>query len=298
VKTFHAGGTLTLASSRAADFIALGKPELTLLSVLTAVGAAYLGSTPGASHVPIFWTFLGTLLVGLGAGTLNMLLEREYDGRMKRTEHRPLPAGRVSAGEAGVWGVCCSMAGVLLLDTFTNHLAALLAVLTILSYLFLYTPLKRVTPFATVVGGIPGALPPVIGWAAVRGSIGLEGWGLFAILFFWQMPHFLSLSWMYRKDYERAGYRLLAVLDRDGTAVRRQILIHSAALVPASVLPRYVGICGDIYFAGALVLSTGFLLSAIWTAISFSNSSARRLFHLSLAYLPSLIFLMILDRIS
>lgn len=297
MKRIHTDGALTVASPRALDFIALGKPELTLLSVLTAVGGAYLGKLPGTSYLPLLWTFAGTLLVGLGAGSLNMLLERRHDAQMNRTRYRPLPSGRVTAPEAAIFGILCSLVGVLILGLLTTPLASLLATLTLVTYLMLYTPLKRLTPFATVVGGIPGALPPVIGWAATRGTIGLEGWGLFAILFFWQMPHFLSLAWIYRNDYERAGYRLLAVLDRDGSVTRRQILIHTAALVPASVLPVYLGMCGTTYFTGALVLSTAYLLTTVRSVFPLSNASARRLFVASLAYLPLLILLMIIDRI-
>ncbi len=297
MKKIPAEGSLAYAPSRALDFLALGKPELTLLSVLTAVGAAYLARPADASYLPLLWTFVGTLLVGWGAGTLNMLLERDYDAVMNRTKYRPLPAGRVTAAEAAAFGLLCSAAGITVLGLLTTPLAMLLAVLTLVTYLMLYTPLKRLTPFATIVGGIPGALPPVIGWAAMRGTIGPEGWGLFAILFFWQMPHFLSLAWIYRNDYERAGYRLLSVVDRSGTVVRRQILIYTAALVPASVLPSYLGICGTIYFAGAFVLSITMLIITIRTMFPLSGGSARRLFFVSLAYLPLLIGLMIIDRI-
>ncbi len=290
-------GSIAYAPSRALDFLALGKPELTLLSVLTAVGAGYLARPADSSFLPLLWTFIGTLLVGWGAGTLNMLLERDHDAAMNRTKYRPLPSGRVSVAEAAAFGSVCSIAGVATLGLFTTTLAMLLAVLTLVTYLMLYTPLKRLTPFATTVGGIPGALPPVIGWAAMRGTIGLEGWGLFAILFFWQMPHFLSLAWIYRNDYERGGYRLLPVLDPGGTAVRRQILIYTIALVPASVLPSYLGLCGTIYFAGAFLLSIGMLIVTIRTVFPLTGGSARRLFFASLAYLPLLIALMIIDRI-
>ncbi len=290
-------GSLAVAPSRALDFLALGKPELTLLSVLTAVGAAFLARSGDTSYLPLLWTCAGTLLVGFGAGALNMLLERTYDSAMTRTRQRPLPSGRVTTVEAAVFGVLCSLGGVITLGVFTTPLAMFLAILTLVTYLMLYTPLKQLTPFATVVGGIPGALPPAIGWAAIRGTVGLEGWGLFAILFFWQMPHFLSLSWIYRRDYTRAGYKLLAVLDRDGSVVRRQILIYSAALVPASVLPSYLGTCGMTYFVGAFTLSVLNLLVTIRSVMPLSNGSARRLFLLSLAYLPLLISLMIIDRL-
>jgi len=296
MKSVHPDGTLSLAHSRARDFILLGKPELTLLGVLTALGGATLGRAEGSSYVTLFWTFVGTLLVGAGAGALNMVLERKYDAAMKRTEGRPLPSGRVTVAEAAVFGIACSLAGVATLGLFTTATATLLSVITLATYLLLYTPLKRVTPVATIVGGVPGALPPVIGWAATTGGIGLEGWGLFAILFFWQMPHFLSLSWVYRRDYARAGYRLLAVLDPEGRAVTRQILIFTAALIPASVFPTYIGLCGVYYFAGALLLSIALLVATVRWVRPLTGSSARRVFFASLFYLPTLVFLMILDR--
>jgi protoheme IX farnesyltransferase len=173
----------------------------------------------------------------------------------------------------------------------------LLALLTLLTYLFLYTPLKRLTPYATVVGAIPGALPPVIGWSAVRGELGLEAASLFAILFFWQIPHFLSLAWMYRNDYERAGYRLLTVVDRAGRITGRQVFIYAAALVPASILPTYAGLLGKGYFFGAGLISLAFLGAAVLMARKPTPASARRLFLASLVYIPALIGLMILDRI-
>lgn len=288
---------VALSQPRVLDFVLLAKPELTLLSVLTAVGGAYLASVDTGQYMAVFHTFVGTLLVGAGAGALNMYLERDLDGKMKRTEHRPLPAGRLSPVEALAFGIGAATVGVAELGIFTHGLAAFLAVCTLATYLFLYTPLKRLTPFATVVGGIPGALPPVIGWAAVHGEVGLEAWSLFAILFFWQMPHFLSLSWMYRRDYARAGYRLLTVVDQDGTVTGRQVLIYCVALLPASLLPTYLGILGTVYFVGA------FIVTIIFLAVSFPMiwhpcaRAARRLFVASLAYIPALVLLMVLDTL-
>jgi protoheme IX farnesyltransferase len=225
-----------------------------------------------------------------------MFAERRFDAMMKRTAQRPIPAGKVEPSEALAFGLLCSMVGVAVLTALTNWLAGLLAVLTLVTYLFLYTPLKRLTPFATVVGAVPGALPPVIGWAAARGEIGLGGWSLFAILFFWQMPHFLSLAWMFRKDYARAGYRLLTVLDVSGAITRRQIQFYAFALIPASVLPTYLGFLGPVYFLGALALSLCFFLAGMASCRPLTSASARRLFLTSLAYLPALIFFMVLDR--
>ena len=297
MKRLHVGETLVLAQTRIHDFVALAKPELTLLSVLTAVGGGYLGVQEGGSLIVLLWIFLGTLAVGASAGALNMAIECEFDARMKRTELRPIPAGRLRRSEAIAFGIFCGLFGVTVLLVFTNWIAGLLAILTLVTYLFLYTPLKRLTPFATIVGAVPGALPPVIGWAAVRGEIGLPGWSLFAILFFWQIPHFLSLAWLYRADYVRAKFRLLTALDPEGTATRRQILIHAFVLLPASILPTYLGILGRVYFAGAFLLSLSFLTVAVMSVRPLTGHSARRLFLASLVYPMLLLLLMVADRI-
>jgi protoheme IX farnesyltransferase len=284
--------------SRALDYIALTKPELTLLSVVTALGGAYLAGGHSLSFSILMHTFFGTLLVGGGAGALNQYIERDLDAQMRRTEHRPLPAGRIPHRKALLLGVLLSVAGVTELALFTHVLAAFLALVTLISYLFIYTPLKRVTPFATVVGGVPGAIPPLIGWAAVSGELSMGAWSLFFILFFWQMPHFLSLGWMYRKDYARANYKLLTVLDPSGEASSRQILVYCIALIPAVFMPTLVGVLGAIYFIGALVLTLGFLWLAVRLFRERTNPNARRLFFASLIYLSVLVGLMILDRVA
>jgi len=268
------------------------KPELTLLSVLTAVGSSAIAMRGDVRLAPLVVTFIGTLFVGGGAGTLNQVLEREFDGRMKRTERRPLPAGRIAAQDALSFGVLLSAAGVLVLTLFANLVAGILAVLILASYLFVYTPLKRVTPFATVVGGIPGGLPPIIGWAVVRGSVSFDAWPLFFLLFFWQMPHFLSLAWMYRRDYARGGYKVLPVVDPGGAVTSRQILIFSAAMIPASVLPALTGLAGFVYCIGAFLLSLFFLAIAVLLFRQRSVTSARRMFAASLVYLPTVFLLM------
>lgn len=279
------------------DYLVLTKPELTLLSVLTAVGGAYLASWNSVPYMLVIHTFLGTLFVGGGAGALNQYIERDLDAQMRRTENRPVPSGRIPQRFALLFGLGLSVAGVLQLLVFTHVMAAFLAVVTLVTYLLLYTPLKRVTPFATVVGGIPGALPPLIGWTAVSGGLSMGAWSLFFILFFWQMPHFLSLGWMYRKDYARANYRLLTVLDPTGEVTSRQILVYCVALIPAALMPTMVGILGLVYFVGAAILSVGFLWLAVLLSRDRSNASARRLFFGSLVYLSVLVGLMILDRI-
>jgi protoheme IX farnesyltransferase len=270
------------------------KPELTLLSVLTAVGSAFLALHGSKQYSLLVHTFIGTILVGSAAGVLNQYIERRSDAMMKRTEHRPLPAGRIQPGEALFFGIALGFAGLSYLAILTNWIAVSLSMLTLVSYLAIYTPLKRKTPFATVIGGIPGALPPLIGWAVVQGRVSMEAWSLFFILFFWQMPHFLSLAWMYRNDYARANYKLLTVMDTTGAVTSRQILVYSIALIPASLMPLLVGLTGEYYFFSALIFSVGFLIAALHFYRVRTNFAARKLFFASLILLPALFLMMML----
>ncbi len=287
---------VTLHRPAVLDYVALAKPELTLLSVVSALGGAYLAAGAVIPLGTLIHLLLGTLMVGGGAGALNQYAERGLDVKMRRTESRPLPSGRVSPRRALVFGSGLATAGVLELLLFTTMPAAFLAVVTLVTYLFLYTPLKRISPFATVVGGIPGALPPMIGWSAVTGTLSIGAWSLFFILFFWQMPHFLSLGWMYRKDYARAEYKLLTVVDETGVTVGRQILVYSIALLPAVVVPSMVKMVGVFYLIGALAFSFGFLVLAVRFVQDRTNANARMLFYGSLIYLSGLLALMMVDR--
>jgi protoheme IX farnesyltransferase len=293
----HPQGALLLRHWRGAEYVALTKPGLTLLSVVTAVGGAYLASFNTLQYMPLLHTMIGTALVGGGAGALNQFAEREYDARMKRTRSRPVAAGRIRPSEALIFGLFLVAAGVSYLLRFASVAAGVLAFLTVAFYLFLYTPLKRRTPFATVVGGVAGALPPLIGWASVQGGVSVRGWSLFFILFFLQTPHFLSLAWTYRQDYERAGYRVLTVLDPSGAVPSRQILVHSLALIPAVLMPTLVGLSGMLYFWGGLALSGAFCWRAVRLFSTRSAREARKLFLTSLAFLPLLFLLMVLDRL-
>jgi len=270
------------------------KPELTLLSVLTAVGSAFIALHGSRQYFLLVHTFIGTILIGGAAGVLNQYLERRYDAMMKRTERRPLPAGRIPAAEALLFGIVLCFSGLSYLALFTNWIAVSLSLLTLMSYLAVYTPLKRKTPFATLIGGIPGALPPLIGWSVVQDGISMEAWSLFFILFFWQIPHFLSLAWMYRNDYVRARYRLLTVLDTTGAVTSRQILVYSIALIPVSMMPLVVGLTGVFYFFSALMISIGFIIVALHFYRVRTNSAARKLFLASLFFLPALFLLLML----
>lgn len=293
----HESGTLAIAKSRITDYVALAKPELTLLSVLTAVCSAFLASGPKLPSAAILHTFMGTLLVGGGAGILNQFIERDYDRLMRRTANRPLPAGRVRPVEALSLGLFVALCGVADLTFFTNILAGCLAVATLVTYLLLYTPLKRLTPAATVVGGVPGALPPVIGWVAVRGELSLEAAALFAILFFWQMPHFFSLAWMYRSDYARAGYRMLTVVDKDGRRTSRHILAHSVGLFASSLLPYSFGFLNLTYAILAPILGTFLLVASLNFVRTRENAAARQVFLASLIYMPCLLLGMVIGKL-
>lgn len=290
-------GELSLERSRLLDYITLCKPELTLLSVATALAGSYLATIGVMDFLLLFHVFLGTALVGGGAGALNQYIEREYDGMMRRTENRPLPSGRLSPGEVLFFGTSISIIGIVHLAIFANVLTGFLAVVTSVSYLFLYTPLKRISSLSTIVGGVPGALPPMMGWTAVRGEINAEAWILFAILFLWQMPHFLSLAWMYKKDYARAGFPMLAVIDQDGATTSRQILLYCTALIPATIMPTIVGLTGPIYLLGGTALGVAFLVCGVWLFRTRTNVWARRVFFASLLYLPILFVVMGIDKL-
>jgi protoheme IX farnesyltransferase len=290
-------GTIALERSKTSDYITLMKPELTFLSVVTALGGFYLGVAGTLPVTAMLHTLLGTMLVGGGAGALNQFIERDFDAQMRRTENRPLPSGRLTPAEVLLFGTLLSIVGVVDLTLFTNVLSGFLAVVTLVTYLFLYTPLKRITWVSTIVGGIPGALPPMIGWTAARNEITIEAWILFGILFFWQMPHFFSLAWMYRKDYERAGYPMLTVIDKEGSRTALQIVLYSIGLIPVSLLLMQFTDLGWTYFAGALFAGTTFLVFGIQLYRTKSNTSARRMFFASLMYLPILLAFMVIDKL-
>ncbi len=290
-------GTIAIERSKFADYVTLTKPELTFLSAVTALGGFYLGVNGSIPIATMLHTLFGTMLVGGGAGALNQLIERDYDAMMRRTENRPLPAGRLTPTAVLLFGMLMSVTGIIELTLFTNRLTGFLAVVTLVTYLFLYTPLKRMTWLSTIIGGIPGALPPMMGWTAARNEITIEAWILFGILFCWQMPHFFSLAWMYRKDYERAGYPMLTVLDVEGTRTSLQILFFCLGLIPVSLMLTMYGGLGWIYFVGALIVGCGFLYFGIQLLITKSNADARKMFFASLLYLPALLAFMVIDKL-
>jgi len=289
--------SLAVSQSRPwVDYVALTKPRVNLLVLVTTTIGFHLGNVGRTDLALLFHTVVGTFLVAGGAAAFNQVLERDVDALMRRTMTRPLPGGRVGPKDAALFAAGLSAAGILELGLGANWLAAAVAMVTLASYALVYTPLKRVTSLATVVGAVPGALPPLIGWAAARGSIGLEAWVLFAIVFVWQMPHVLAISWIYREDYERGGVRVLPVEDPGGRSTAFQMVNYSAALIPVSLLPTIVGLAGRVYLAGAIVLGIGMLALSIRFAQHRTPLHARRLFLASLAYLPLLWVLMLANR--
>ena len=282
--------------TRLADYLALTKPEVTSLVLVTTLVGFYVASPGALDLVLLLHTLIGTALVAGGTTAFNHYLERDDDARMRRTAQRPLPAGRLPSRTAFFFAAVLSAGGILYLALLVNLLASFLGFLTWASYLFLYTPLKKRTTLCTAVGAFPGAMPPLIGWAAARHQLNAEAWVLYAILFLWQFPHFLSIAWMYRDDYARGRILMLPVVDPSGTATGRQILLYSLALLPAGLAPTFLGMAGTIYFVGALVLGLLFLRVAARAARTHSTQSARQLLHASVAYLPLLFALLMLDK--
>src|SRR5262245_50335056 len=283
-----------------ADYWALTKPEVNFLILITAFAGFYLGSVAAPSGfrvLPLFHTLLGTLLVASGTATLNQYFEREFDAQMRRTARRPLASGRMESSHALSFGISLSVVGTLYLAVAANGLASLLALLTLLSYLFVYTPLKRKTPLCMLVGAFPGAMPPLIGWAGASGNLSLGAWVLYVVLFLWQFPHFMAIAWMYRDDYARAGYVVLPFGERRGLAMAWQSLLPLLVLVPLSLAPTFLGHAGLVYLVGALLLGSGFFYYGARLALLRSNATARRLLFASIIYLPFLLLLMVLDKV-
>ncbi|HUJ31949.1 MAG TPA: heme o synthase [Candidatus Acidoferrum sp.] len=280
------------------SYVVLMKPDVTFLVVITTVAGFYLGSRGPLDWLLLIHTLCGTMLVAGGTAALNQYVERDMDAVMRRTAARPLPSGQLQPRQVLAFGIGAIVVGGSWLALEVNALAATIALATSLLYLGAYTPLKKRTPLATAVGAFPGALPPLIGWAAATGSVSLGGWTLFAILFFWQFPHFMSIAWMYREDYARAGIKMLPVVDPKGDATFAQIIWTSAVLVPASLLPALVGIAGIRYFFGALVLGMILFQVGLWANRTRTNVRAKWLMHATVAHIPLLLVWMIVDKLG
>jgi len=280
------------------DYLELTKPNVTWLILMSTAVGFYLAS-PGWSLnlLLLLNTVVGTALVASGTAALNMWMERVADGKMRRTQARPLPAGRMTPSHAFWFGLILAIAGVAYLATAVNLLTGSLGAFTCASYLLCYTPLKPLTPHSTLVGAFPGAMPILMGWTAVTGRLSLEGWVLYGILFLWQFPHFLAIAALYREDYERGGIRMLPVVDdAQGTATGRQIIAYTVALLPVSILPAWLGLAGNVYLVGTLLLGLAFFYFGWEVATRYTRLQARRLLQASVVYLPLVYVLMILDK--
>lgn len=276
----------------------LTKARLTFLVVLTTLVGFYLGYRGPVNYLLMLHAVLGTALVASGAAALNQLLEREHDAKMRRTRNRPLPSGRLQPTTVMVFGGVCACAGLLYLSLAVNLTTAVLGAISLLSYLFIYTPLKRVTWLNTAIGAVPGGLPALMGWTAARGELSREGWALFAILAFWQLPHFLAIAWMYREEYEKAGFKMLPGIDPLGHRTGRQAVSHTLGLLPVSLCPFLFHVTGPIYLAGALALGLVFIWFAVQFARQLTIPRARQLFFASILYLPLLLGMMVLDKVK
>jgi heme o synthase len=293
-----AGGTAEPLSLRArvSAYVELTKPRITSLIVLTSAAGFAVGSRGAINYVALLQAMIGIALLSSGIATLNQFMERDLDGLMRRTAGRPLPTGRLLPFEALWFGVLVTAIAEVYLAAFANVLTALLGLAIVAGYLFVYTPLKTRTTLSTALGAFPGAMPPLVGWTAARGEIDVTAWVLFAILFLWQFPHFLSIAWMYREDYSRAGIRMLPVVEPDGRVTGQQIVSYTLMLLPVSLLPTLMGITGRIYLVAAGIFGLLFLWTAVRAALSKSNQHARQLLLASVLYLPLLFGVMVLNR--
>jgi protoheme IX farnesyltransferase len=301
-----ADASLEAVPSRWVDFYELTKPRMNFLVVITTLVGFYMASggatAANTTAARTDWklllaTLLGTALTAAGASVLNMFIERDLDALMPRTRNRPLPGGRLGLTETLLYGIALGVVGVAMLAAFVNLLTALLGAVTLLSYVLVYTPLKRVTTLNTVIGAIPGAIPPLMGFTAVQNAFSPGAIAVFAILFFWQMPHFLAIAILYKRDYGLAGFKMLPVVDEDLTVTSRQIVLYAIALIPVSLMPVSVGLAGQAYFAVALMLGLAFLSFGITCAINKGRVEAKRLFFASIIYLPLLLGVLMLDRV-
>lgn len=288
---------LSEARGKLAAYVALTKPRITLMVLITMGTGFILGARGHTSLSALALTLLGTGLVSSSASAFNQLFERARDRLMRRTARRPLPTGRLSPAEAGVFGTALGLVGLAVLALGANLLSAWVALTTLLLYVFVYTPLKAHTTLNTAIGAVPGALPPVIGWAAATGRLGAEAWALFLIVFLWQFPHFLAIAWIYREDYARGGHKMLPSIDPTGQITARQSTFYALALVPAGLLPTMVGMAGPYYFAGALLMGLFYLACSVRFWADVSDRTARRLLRASFLYLPAILALLLLNPI-
>ncbi len=288
-------GARSRDEGKLASYVTLTKPRIILMVLLTVVVGFVLGARGSSHPATLLLTLLGTGLVAGGASAWNQVLERSRDARMRRTASRPLPTGRLAPVPAGLFASVLTVVGVVVLALAANELAAAVAVATFLLYVAVYTPLKARTTLNTAIGAVPGALPPVIGWVAATGRLGIEAWALFLIVFLWQFPHFLAIAWIHRDDYARAGHKMLPTVDPKGAITGRQATWYALILVPAGLLPAVVGLAGNLYFAGALMLGLYYLATAARFWFDVCDQTARTLLRASFFYLPIVLLLLLLN---
>ena len=285
----------TESVSRVASFLALTKPRIAVMVLMTVAVGFVLGGRGSSHPATLALALIGTGLVAAGASAWNQVLERDRDSRMRRTVNRPLPSGKLQLVESAVFASVLPLAGLAILSIGTTGVATLVALLTFVLYVLVYTPLKPVTTLNTAVGAIPGALPPVIGWAAATGTVGVEAFVLFLIVFLWQFPHFLAIAWIHREDYARGGHKMLPCVDPEGILTARQAVIHSLVLVPVGLLPTVVGVAGVVYFVGSLILGLMYLAASFKFLVNRDDASARGLMKASFIYLPLVLLLLLIN---
>ena len=288
-----APGAWGLGSGALVDYLELSKSRIVLMVLVTTAAGYVIGARP-FSAIALLHTLIGTALVAAGTNALNQYIERHLDAMMKRTRRRPLPAGRITPQAALFFSIAVSIIGTLYLGLLVNWLTAFLGAFTLATYIFVYTPLKRVSTICTAIGAIPGAIPPLMGWTAATGALGLAGWIAFGVLFFWQLPHFMAISWMYREDYGRAGFSMLSVIDDDGKAVARQAILYSLALLAVSVAPYFFGMAGLAYLFIATMASLWIVVASVMFLSDRSTVPARSLFMSSNIYLLTMMLLFVL----
>jgi len=297
ISTLNAGAAAA-TPSRLRDFYELTKPRMNFLVTITTLVGCYMASTGRMNWTLLINTVIGTALTAASSAVLNQFVERGYDALMRRTQDRPIPAGRVTLLESMLFGTLLGLLGLVYLAVFVNLLTAFLGAITLITYIFLYTPMKRWSSLCTIVGAIPGAIPPVMGFTAFQNALSPAALAVFGILFLWQMPHFLAIAILYKDDYARGGFKMLPVIDDESlTLTHRQIVIYSIALLPMTMLPAALHMAGTAYFMAAVLLGLAFLGFAISSAATGTRADARRLFFASIIYLPLLLAALMIDKI-
>ena len=295
-ETDIASGSNSTVTAPVWDYFELTKPHVIWLILMSTIVGFYVGSPSPLHFTQLLHTLFATALLAAGCGTLNQWWERDLDARMKRTENRPLPSGRVTANGSLWFGLAISVGGVLYLAALVNAFSAWIGTATVISYVAIYTPLKVRSPLATFVGALPGASPLLLGWTAATNTVDLGGWVLFSILFLWQFPHFYAIGWLYRDEYRRAGIQMLPVIEKDGASTGRHVVLYGFNLIPVSAAPWMLGLAGPVYGTAAVVLGCLYLAAGVRMARQRTEENARMLLRVSVVYLPLLYLFLVADK--